>query len=133
MIVVDSSLAIELFLPMPLGERIADRVFDEERHAPHLIDVEFVSALRRLTRFGGLNAGAAQRALDNFGDWRLVRHEHGNLRPRIWQLRDSVSAYDAAYISLAEILEAPLLTCDGKLSRSHGHKARIVLLDDHKA
>lgn len=129
MIVVDSSLAIELFLPTPLGERIADSVFDEDRHVPHLIDVEFASALRRLTRFGGLNADAAQRALDNFGDWRLVRHEHGNLLPRIWQLRDSVSAYDAAYVALAELLEAPLLTCDAKLSRAHGHRARIELLN----
>ena len=129
MIVVDSSLAIELFLPTSLGERIAERVFDEERHAPHLIDVEFASALRRLTRFGGLDGNAAQRALDNFGDWRLVRHEHGNLLPRIWQLRDSVSAYDAAYVALAESLEAPLLSCDAKLSRAHGHRARIELLD----
>lgn len=129
MIVVDSSLAIELFLPTPLGERIAERVFDEERHVPHLIDVEFASALRRLTRFGGLDGNAAQRALDNFGDWRLVRHEHGNLLPRIWQLRDSVSAYDAAYVALAEMLEAPLLTCDAKLSRAHGHRARIELLN----
>ena len=129
MIVVDSSLAIELFLPTSLGERIAERVFDEERHVPHLIDVEFASALRRLTRFGGLDGNAAQRALDNFGDWRLVRHEHGNLLPRIWQLRDSVSAYDAAYVALAESLEAPLLSCDAKLSRAHGHRARIELLD----
>jgi predicted nucleic acid-binding protein len=129
LIVVDSSLAIELFLPTPLGERIAERVFDEERHVPHLIDVEFASALRRLTRFGGLDGNAAQRALDNFGDWRLVRHEHGNLLPRIWQLRDSVSAYDAAYVALAEMLEAPLLTCDAKLSRAHGHRARIELLN----
>ncbi|MGC9953417.1 MAG: type II toxin-antitoxin system VapC family toxin [Rhizomicrobium sp.] len=129
MIVVDSSLAVELLLPTPLGVRIVDRVFDEERHVPHLIDVEFASALRRLTRFGGLNEAAARRALDNFGDWTLVRHDHGKLLQRIWQLRDSVSAYDAAYVALAESLDAPLLTCDAKLSRAHGHRARIELLN----
>jgi predicted nucleic acid-binding protein len=129
MIVVDSSLAIELFLPTSLGERIADSVFDEERHVPHLIDVEFVSALRRLTRFGGLAGNAAQRALDNFRDWTLERHDHGNLLPRIWQLRDSISSYDAVYVALAESLGAPLLTCDAKLSRAHGHRARIELLN----
>ena len=128
LIVVDSSLAIELFLPTSLGERIADSVFDEERHVPHLIDVEFASALRRLTRLGGLDGNAAQRALDNFRDWASVRHGHGDLLPRIWQLRDSVSSYDAAYVALAELLGAPLLTCDAKLSRTHGHRAKIVLL-----
>ena len=130
MIVIDSSLAVELFLPTHLSERIADLVFGDERHAPHLIDVEFVSALRRLERFGGLDEAAAMRALGNFRDWPLNRHDHGDLLPRIWELRDSVSAYDAAYIALAESLGAQLLTCDGRLSRAHGHRAQIVLLEN---
>jgi predicted nucleic acid-binding protein len=50
------------------------------------------------------------------------------LLPRIWQLRDSASAYDAAYLALAEALDAPLLTCDGKLARSHGHTAKVELV-----
>ncbi len=128
MIVIDSSFAIEVFLPTPLGERFAGRVFGEERHVPHLIDVEFASALRRLTRLGGLDGAAAYRALGNFRDWTLRRHSHNDLLPRIWQLRDSISAYDAAYIALAEALDAPLFTCDARLSRAHGHQARIVLL-----
>jgi predicted nucleic acid-binding protein len=50
------------------------------------------------------------------------------LLDRIWQLRDSMTAYDAAYVAFAEVLNAPLLTCDEKLARSHGHRARIELL-----
>jgi predicted nucleic acid-binding protein len=58
----------------------------------------------------------------------LHRHGHAPLLSRVWELRESMTAYDAAYIALAEGLEAPLLTCDAKLRRSHGHDARVELL-----
>jgi predicted nucleic acid-binding protein len=100
----------------------------EDLHAPHLIDVEFAQVLRRLTRSAALSSDLAQQALDDLRDLALERHPHTLLLPRIWQLRDSVSAYDAAYIALAEGLDAPLATCDTRLSRSHGHRASIQLL-----
>jgi predicted nucleic acid-binding protein len=71
---------------------------------------------------------AAQEAFDDFVDLILKRHEHTPFLPRIWALRNALSAYDAAYIALAEALDAPLATCDGRLSRSHGHNVDIRLI-----
>lgn len=128
MIVVDSSVILELLLHTPVGERNADRIFDQERHAPELIDLEFVNTLRRFVRIGTLAPVEAEAALANFTNFGIERHAHRKLLPRIWAVRDSVSTYDASYVALAEMLDAPLLTCDAKLSRAHGHSARIELL-----
>ncbi len=128
MIVLDASVALEVLLQTPLGLRYADRVFDKERHAPPLLDLEVAQALRRLTFSGEIAQNRGRSVLDIFSDWSLIRHAHTPLLRRIWELRSSVSAYDAAYVALAEALDRPLLTCDAKLSRSHGHCAKIELL-----
>ena len=128
MIVIDSSLAVEILLPTPLGSQLRDSIFREERHAPHLIDIEFANALRRLTRAGLVDENGASRAIETMRNWALIRHQHRDTLARVWALRESISPYDAAYVSLAEALRAPLLTCDAKLARSHGHGAEIVLL-----
>ena len=121
-------MAIEVFVKTPLGERCAERVLSDDLCAPHLIDIEFVQALRRLVTAGGLPPNIAQLALERLHDWPIERYEHVGLVSRIWQLRESVSAYDASYVALAEILSSPLVTCDVKLSRSHGHRAKIELV-----
>jgi predicted nucleic acid-binding protein len=128
--VLDASVVLEILLKTPIGLRHADRVLqaNDSLHAPHLLDVEVAQVLRRLTLAGELSADRAAQVLENLADLPLVRHEHVPLLERIWQLRDSVTAYDAAYLALAEGLPARLLTCDSKLSRSHGHKAKIDLL-----
>jgi predicted nucleic acid-binding protein len=130
MFVIDASAALEILLKTPLGKRASPRVLgqDEPAHAPHLLDIEFVHVLRRLTQTGALERLTAQQALDDLLDFPLIRYPHAELLPRIWELRSSVSAYDAAYVALAEALDVPLLTCDAKLSRSHGHRAKIELL-----
>lgn len=128
MIVIDASLAIEILLHSPLGERHAHIALDEELHAPQLIDIEFAHVLRRLVR-NGLDLAAAQSALNFMREWRIERHGHTPYLDRIWALRDSISAYDAAYISVAEGIGAPLLTCDARLGRAHGHNARVVVLN----
>ena len=128
MIVLDASVALEILIRTPVGTRHTSRVADEDVHAPHLIDVEFVNALRRLTRSGGLDKSIADEALNGMQDWTMQRHEHAALLDRIWEMRNSVSAYDACYVALAEALDAPLLTFDAKLSRAQGHHARIELL-----
>jgi predicted nucleic acid-binding protein len=69
-----------------------------------------------------------ERAAEDLADLPLSRDGHVALLPRIWSLRHNVSAYDATYVALAEILKIPLLTGDAKLSRSHGHSAEIILL-----
>lgn len=128
MIVLDSSIALEIVLNTPLGTHCAGRVFGQLRHAPHLIDLEILNALRRFVRLGRIDEAEAGMALDAFTDIPIERHAHVDSASRIWELRNSVSPYDCAYIALAEVLDATLLTCDGKLSRSHGHNARIELL-----
>jgi predicted nucleic acid-binding protein len=127
-IVLDASAALEVFARTPLGVRHEARVMSESRHAPHLIDVELLNALRRMTLANVLDTSTAQAAIADFLAARFDRHAHEILLSRAWELRNSISAYDAMYIALAELLDAPLLTCDAKLSRSHGHRANIVLL-----
>jgi predicted nucleic acid-binding protein len=73
-----------------------------------------------------MSAGRAQDLLTDFEDLPIQRWPSaGPLRRRAFQLRDSVSAYDAAYVVLAEALDCPLLTRDARLARSSGHNARI--------
>lgn len=81
-----------------------------------------------MTLAGAVTDERASLALDMLEDLSLVRHDHTKLLKRIWALRSSLSAYDAAYVALAEALDMPLLTCDARLSRSHGHGAKILLL-----
>jgi predicted nucleic acid-binding protein len=97
-------------------------------HAPHLLDIEVARALRRLAQHGDLTVSRAEQGLDDFSQLHIERHGHRLLTMRIWQLRESMTAYDGAYVALAEALDAPLLTCDAKLATAHGHKARIDLV-----
>lgn len=128
MIVVDASAAIDLIL-LGGGSRFADRLLDpgESLQAPHLIDLEVAQVLRRLVRIGGLTGDRAASALDYFMNLPISRHPHSHLLPRIWQLRSNLTAYDAAYVSLAEALRVPLLTLDARLRRAGGHTAVVEL------
>ena len=130
MIVIDASALLELLLRTERAEAIEARVFvpHERMHAPHLLDVEITQALRRLTLLKDITASRAQQVLDDSAGLVIQRYSHQELLPRIWQLRDAVTAYDGAYVALAEALDAPLLTCDARLGRSHGHRARIEVV-----
>lgn len=128
MIVVDASAAVELILrgrESPIAKRLLDD--GEALHAPHLIDLEVTQALRRLVSAGDFTAVRAGHAIDYFLDLPVMRHAHSHLLPRIWRLRDNLTAYDAAYVSLAETLNAPLVTADLRLARARGHAAVIEL------
>ena len=100
----------------------------ERLHAPHLLDIEVTQVLRRLVRQKEITLARADQALEDLSHLVLERHDHLSLVPRIWQLRDSLTAYDAAYVALAEALDAPLLTSDAKLAGAHGHRATIELI-----
>ena len=130
MIVIDASAAIELTLRTVLGERVEIRALDpnERLYAPYLLDLEVAQVLRRLVHLKEITAARAREALEDFSALVVERSAHRELLPRIWELRDSMTAYEGAYVALAEALDAPLMTCDGRLARSHGHRATIELL-----
>jgi predicted nucleic acid-binding protein len=127
-IVLDASCALELILKLEGGEALAARVVGEEIHAPCLIEIEVLSGLRRLVRQRQLSPERARFGLDWFLDLGIERHHGVELARRVFALRGSLSAYDAAYVAVAELLSAPLLTADARLARAHGHSARIELV-----
>lgn len=130
MIVLDASAAIEWLLQSPAGVRVDQRIFSssESLHAPHLLDVEVVQVLRRYVRDKTITTQRGQEALEDFADIPLTRYPHDFLLPRIWKLRATLTAYDAAYVALAELLDAPLLTCDSKIPSASGHYAKIEVV-----
>jgi predicted nucleic acid-binding protein len=127
MIVVDASALIECLLQTQTGLRVEGRLFGprETLHAPHLLDLEVAQVLRRLAAAGTITPGRGEEALQDLGDLTVHRYPHSPLMARVWELRGSVTAYDAAYLALAEALDAPLLTCDAKLATARGHRARV--------
>jgi len=117
-IVVDASVVIEMLLQADDGIAIASRLVNntETLHAPHLIDIEVAQVLRRYVMRGEVKAERARQALDVLAEFPLIRYDHEPLLGRIWELRENVTAYDAAYVALAEGLSATLVTRDHKLS-----------------
>lgn len=125
--VIDASAALEWLLQTPVGVRIEEQIYSQGIHAPHLLDTEVAQVLRRFVREGLVAADRAEVALTILGDAAIARHPHYHLLPRIWELRHNMSAYDAAYVALAELLDASLLTRDRKLAAAPGHHVQIEL------
>jgi len=128
-IVLDASAAVDWLLQTPAGRQIERRIFlrNDSLYAPHLLDLEIGQVLRRLARESLVTAQRASEAIQDLLDLRIMRYPHFVLLGRIWQLRHNLSAYDAAYIALAEELEAPLITRDARLASASGHAARVEL------
>jgi predicted nucleic acid-binding protein len=123
MLVVDASALTELVLARPAGEVVREHLAGHgfALHAPHLLDVEVLSALRRLVSSGEATADRAGEAIADLLDLPIERYPHDILVPRAWQLRENFSAYDASYIALAEGIAdepVPLLTADARLARA---------------
>ena len=134
MIVLDASAAIEWLLQTPIAEAIDARLFADRPglgtwYAPHLIDVEVAQVLRRRVAAHRLEEPRAWAAIADLIEAPIVRVTHDALLPRIWQLRGSLTAYDAAYVALAEAVGATLVTCDRRLSKASGHHARVEVVD----
>ena len=110
MIVLDASALVELLLDTPTGREIGSRVADPALglHVPHLADVEVAQALRRYTKDGDLDPATAALLLEDLRALDLQRHAHEPLLDRVWELRQNLSAYDAVYVALAEVLETRL-------------------------
>jgi predicted nucleic acid-binding protein len=129
-IVVDASAMLEVLLNTAAGTRIADRLFarDETLHAPHLLDLEVAQVLRRYAASGELDAHRGAQTLEDLAAIGLVRYPHDLLLPRIWALRANLTAYDAAYVALAEALDAPLVTRDSALRSPRVHRAQVEVM-----
>jgi predicted nucleic acid-binding protein len=129
-IVIDASALLEALLRTPAAKAVEDRLFAHRQtlHAPHLLDVEVAQVVRRYAANGEIDGERGRLALADLADLPLRRYPHDFLLPRIWDLRNNLTAYDAAYVALAEALDAPLLTRDRRLAATAGHHARIELV-----
>ncbi len=118
MTVVDASAVLEILGQSDTGRELENKLAGGDWHAPYLIDIEVVQTLRRWVFSGAITATEAERAIEVFLSFPIIRHRHAELLPRIWKLRNNLSAYDAAYLALAEILGAPLITMDDGLRKA---------------
>jgi len=131
LIVVDASVVVTALADDGHdGDRARDRLRGERLAAPHLLDLEVTSAWRRLVAAGELDERRARLALADLQGLRVDRVRHGKLLDRCWELRKNftVTVYDAAYLALAELLEATLVTADGKLAKAPGPRCPIEVL-----
>jgi len=129
MIVLDASAALDWLLQTSAGQSIDKRISlrNETLHAPHLLDLEVTQVLRRLAFEGVVSVRRAEEAVRDLLDLRITRYPHLVFLSRIWQLRHNFSAYDAAYIALAERLGAALVTRDARLASAAGRAAPVEL------
>jgi len=127
-IVVDASvLVVALGDDGQDGDNARLRLRGENLAAPELIDLEVVSVLRRQVSRGELDDRRAAQALSDLVGLPLKRAPHRPLLDRCWELRGNLTAYDAAYVALAEALDSTLLTGDARLARSAGHRCKIEI------
>jgi len=127
-IVVDASVVLDLLLRTSDAGALEGRILTgESLHAPHLLDVEVAQVLRRYVARGEVAASRGKASLDVLSAFPIRRYSHEPLLDRSWALRANHTAYDAAYIALAEALDATLVTRDRALATSPGHTARIEL------
>jgi len=126
-IVLDASAVIEILLQTEAGAPVGERLLETHSslHAPHLLDVEVAQVLRRFVAQEKLKEARAGQALRALRDLPVERYSHEILLPRIWALRQNLTAYDATYVALAEILGATLLTRDSRIQRAPGHSAQV--------
>ena len=129
MIVVDASVIVTgLGDDGDDGDRVRARLKTERLVAPHVIDLEVVSAWRRLVSAGHLDERRAALARADLASLRLERVPHEPFMDRCWELRDNLTVYDAAYVALAELMEVDLLTADARLAAAPGIRCRVEVL-----
>ncbi len=122
---IDTSAVIAVLTADPPLTDLVGRMAAGDLHAPHLIDVEFTHAIRRLVMTGRMSLDRSGEARQDFADLAIVRYPHGPFLDRMWELRDNLTAYDAAFVALSEALEVPLVTADARLMATPGHRAVI--------
>jgi predicted nucleic acid-binding protein len=129
-IIIDSSAVVEVLLRAKVASRVEDRIFSpaETLHTPQLLDVEVAQVLRRYCLAGEMDPGRGGQALRDLTEFSITRYPHHLFLSRIWQLRYNMTAYDAVYVALAEVLSASLLTLDAHLASTPGHNATIEFI-----
>jgi predicted nucleic acid-binding protein len=126
--VLDARALVDLILGFqPNADWVKSQIRSaEELRAPHLLDFEVAHAVRRQTLNREISPGRGAVAMRDLRELRLRRFPAAGLLTRVWELRNILSAYDASYIALAELLDAPLLTTDRSLGQTRGHRARVL-------
>jgi predicted nucleic acid-binding protein len=124
-IVVDASAALTALLNDGPARQILGA---QGLHAPHLIDSELASALRRQVHMNSVTADDGWQALDAWRRIGVTRYPIFGLLQRIWELRDNVSAYDASYVAVAESLGCALVTADRRLSNAVGLQCPVTVV-----
>lgn len=127
MIVVDASAALSALLNAGPARRALAR---EQLHAPHLIDSEVAVGIRRMVNAQMVDADSGWAALNAFRYLGMTRYPVFSMLDRVWELRDNLSAYDASYIALAELLGCSLLTADARLSLAPGIRCPVTVVPD---
>ena len=117
---IDASVAVELLLKTPLGQKLTEMVEGASLVAPELLDAEVLSVLRKAVLGGRLAESRAQMAVDDLAQWDMDRIALRDLAQLAWQHYQNVSAYDAFYVAVARVHGVPLLTADGRLTRAPG-------------
>jgi predicted nucleic acid-binding protein len=114
----------------PTADAIQARLFGSvlTLHVPHLLDAEIAHVIRRHAAGGEIAPERGHELLRDLVDLPMQRHSHDWLLPRVWELRHNLTAYDALYVALAEALDAPLVTRDGRLAAVPGHQAKVELV-----
>ncbi len=125
-VVADASVVVEALTGG--SHAAAAALLGRTIHAPHLIDLEVVSALRRLVLIDAVEAATARLACAHLVALVDRRYGHELFLGRIWALRENLRPYDAAYVALAEMLAIPLLTTDARLAAAPGIECEIELL-----
>lgn len=129
MIVIDASLLLHILFDASLDQGVMRRTQEAgDLVAPHLVDQEVLHAIRRQLLLGRIDQDRAGVALSDFEAFTIDRQPVHRLNWRIWELRNNLTPYDAAYVALAELLDIPLFTRDSRIARAAGHRAEIIVL-----
>lgn len=99
-----------------------------QAHAPHVLGVEVVSALRGLHHGGQVSHAVSMAALDRLAALRVALHTFAPFQARIWELRANATPYDAWYLAVAEAVGEPLLTTDRKLAAVPGVRCAVEVV-----